>query len=222
MSALGPLRRLADTLDRQSRRERAMLGLAIAVVLVLVWDIGLRGPLAQRHQAALERVERTRADIERLQASAERLAEQIDAGGRDDEAAAAIERRLARVDAQITARTQRIIAPAEMVRVLRDVLADEERLRLIALQNAGVEPIAIDGSSSGADQAADLPTIYRHRVELTVEGRYFALLAYLERLEGLRWRFHWDALQIETTEYPTARATLSLSTLSLAEDWRGV
>lgn len=220
MTILDPLRRLADRVDRQSRRERLMLAAAAAVVIVLAWDIALRAPTAQRHAAALDRVERTRGDVERLQASADELASQLQAGGRDKAATAAIEERLRRTDARLAERTRRIIGPGEMVRVLRDVLADEERLRLIALRNDGVEPVTAAGGSM--DDSATLPAIYRHRVELVVEGRYFALLAYLERLEGLDWRFQWDALRLETTEYPRARATLSISTLSLAEDWIGV
>ncbi|MEX1081889.1 MAG: hypothetical protein WD382_04940 [Halofilum sp. (in: g-proteobacteria)] len=215
-----PLRRLAARLDAQSRRERVLLALALSVALLLAWDQGLRQPLAERHEVALDRVESARADAQRLESSTEQLRQRLADSGRGDEAASAIAERLVQVDQRLSQSTQRIIAPNEMVAVLRDVLSDEERLRLVALGNAGVEPLALEGLR--AADAAGLPTIYRHRVELVVEGRYFALLRYLERLEGLDWRFQWDALKVITTEYPTARATLSLSTLSLAEDWIGV
>lgn len=220
MNMLQPLRRVAARLDAQSRRERVILAVAIALVGLLAWDVGVRQPLTERREAALERIQQAQADVERLEASAERLQQQLGGGTRDSNATEALAQRLAQVDERLSARTQRIIAPNEMVDVLRDVLSDEERLRLVALRNAGVEPLDIDGLQGARDAA--LPTVYRHRVELVVEGRYFALLRYMERLEGLDWRFEWDGLQLETIEYPMARATLSLSTLSLAEDWIGV
>jgi MSHA biogenesis protein MshJ len=223
MKLLDPLRQLADRLDAKSRRERLLLVGAIAVVGLLTWDLTVRAPLTQQHRATLDRIERTRADIAELQSSAAQLAQRMDEGGREQQTVAAIKARVRAVDERLAERTRRVIAPQQMVRVLRDVLAQENSLRLIRLENAGVEPLEVAGTAAAEDTAGEaLPTIYRHRVELVVEGRYFALLEYLQHLEGLRWRFQWDAMTIETTDYPTARATLSLSTLSLTEDWIGV
>lgn len=223
MKLLNPLRQLADRLDAKSRRERLLLVGAIAVVGLLTWDLTVRAPLTQQHRATLDRIERTRADIAELQSSAAQLAQRMDEGGREQQTVAAIKARVRAVDERLAERTRRVIAPQQMVRVLRDVLAQENGLRLIRLENAGVEPLEVAGTAAAEDTAGEaLPTIYRHRVELVVEGRYFALLEYLQHLEGLRWRFQWDAMTIETTDYPTARATLSLSTLSLTEDWIGV
>lgn len=219
MRVLAPLGRAAERLDGRSRRERVLLAGSIAVIVLLAWDIGLRAPAAQRHEAALERADRARADIERLQASVEEVAARLEAGGDDDRAVTAVEQRLDRVDERLAERTLRVVSPDQMAAVLRDVLEAEPRLEFVALRNTGVEPVTIEGA---AEAAADLPRVYRHRVELVVDGEYFALLEYLERLESLSWRFQWDALQVETLEYPTARVTLSLSTLSLAEAWIGV
>lgn len=223
MKLLDPLRQLADRLDAKSRRERLLLAGAIAIIGLLVWDLTVRAPMTQHYQATVERIERARGEVAQLQASAAQLAERVQQGGRDQDTVAALRQRLSAVDERLAARTRRIIAPQQMVRVLRDVLAQEGRLRLIRLENAGVEPLEVGGTAAAADpQGEALPTIYRHRVELVIEGRYFALLEYLQHLEDLRWRFQWDAMTIETTDYPTARATLSLSTLSLTEDWIGV
>ncbi|MDZ7748256.1 MAG: pilus (MSHA type) biogenesis protein MshL [Halofilum sp. (in: g-proteobacteria)] len=128
---------------------------------------------------------------------------------------------LPRCDEALTERTARVISPGQMVAVLRDVVSADDALTLVALRNTGVEPV-IEEARGDDGAAADVPRVYRHRVELVVAGGYFDLLGYLERLEGLRWQFQWDALELETTDYPRARATVSLSTLSLAEDWIGV
>lgn len=223
MTPLDPLRQLADRLDAKSRRERLLLAAALTVLLLVAWDLLVRAPMTQQREATQERIERARADVEELKSSAAQLAQRLEAGGREQQTVTAIEQRLRAVDQRLTERTRRVIAPQQMVTVLRDVLAQQDQLRLIRLENAGVAPLEIAGTAATEDTEGEaLPTIYRHHVELAVEGRYFALLAYLEHLEDLGWRFQWDAMTIATTDYPTARATLSLSTLSLAEDWIGV
>jgi len=120
----------------------------------------------------------------------------------------------------LSERTQRLIAPEQMVEVLRSMVSGDESLALVGLENQPVEPLIREQSSDNADEA--IPRVYRHGIEVTLEGDYFAVLAYLRRLEGQPWAFQWQSLAIERIDYPTARATLSLATLSLAEDWIGV
>lgn len=229
MTPRDALRALAAYIDGRRRRERLLLALAVGVIVALAWDVMLRAPLAERHAAAAQRIERLDADITALEASTRQLRDELDTLTGDDAGGALedLRARLARIDDRLAERTRRVISPAQMVTVLRDVLAAEARLTLVALRNEGAEPVIAEDrpvlSGEGAEvDARNVPRVYRHRIELVVRGDYFALLDYLQRLEGLRWEFQWDALHIETQDYPAARATVSLSTLSLAEDWIGV
>lgn len=229
MTAGEALRALAAHVDARTRRERLLLAAAVVVIVALLWDVTLRAPLAERHAAAAERVARLQSDLAGVEASTRQLRDELDTltgdgGGRVLEDLRA---RLERIDEQLAERTLRVISPAQMVTVLREVLSAESGLTLVALRNDGVEPVIAEDrpvlSGEGAEvEARDVPRVFRHRIELVVRGDYFALLDYLKRLEGLRWEFQWDALEIETQDYPVARAAVSLSTLSLAEDWIGV
>ena len=210
--------------DALERRERLLLVATVLVLGILLWDVTLRSPLAQRHAAALERMERVRGDIAALEDSRAALVEELRTLAQDSRAGA-IERlraQLSALDTGLSERTARLVSPQQMVEVLRDVVNADAEVRLVRLKNAGAEPV-ITETQPGADAAeGDIPRVYRHHVELVIEGRYLAMLDYLRRLEGLQWRFQWDHLTLETVDYPTARATISLSTLGLAEDWIGV
>jgi MSHA biogenesis protein MshJ len=137
-----------------------------------------------------------------------------------------VRRRLDALDDVLAERTARLVSPDQMVRALRDVVNADAEVSLVRLRNAGATPVITEPEDAEGDESAsaddDIPRVYRHDVELVVEGRYLAVLAYLERLEGLEWQFQWEAITVETREYPVTRATVSLSTLSLAEDWIGV
>lgn len=208
---------LEAAINARAPRERLLLAAALAVIVLLAWDVVVRAPLAQQRAADELRIEQLQREIGSFESSRAQLAGQLD-GEEGDDPAARLQERLERVDEVLAERTLRVISPRQMVTVLREVLGDTTGLSLVALRNLDSEPV-LSESATGDGSA---PRVFRHRIELVVRGEYFALLEYLERLEGLDWQLQWDALAIETVDYPLAEATLELSTLSLAEDWIGV
>jgi MSHA biogenesis protein MshJ len=218
------LTQLAQRLDARARRERLLLAGTILVVLVVGWDMIVRAPLSERHAAALDRVERLEAEIASLRDSRDDLRGQLAADGADEGVTPEqrLRRRIDDLDTELQRRTARLVSPEQMVGALRDVVDGQAGVRLVRLENTAAESIIRVEDAAAAGGGADIPRVYRHGVEVVVEGRYLDVLEYLQRLEALEWRFGWDALAIETTDYPVTRATVSLSTLSLAEDWIGV
>ncbi len=213
---------LRARIDARSRRERLLLAGAILVVLLMVWELTLRAPLAQqrgRAEREAERIADQSAELRTTIEDVERELADARAGG-EGKRLARLRQRLNEVDSRLAERTERLISPEQMVEVLRNMVAGDESLALVGLRNQPVEPVI--QQDRGDTDDASTPKVYRHGVEVTVEGEYFAVLAYLQRLEGLDWAFQWQRLEIERVDYPTARATLSLATLSLAEDWIGV
>jgi MSHA biogenesis protein MshJ len=61
-----------------------------------------------------------------------------------------------------------------------------------------------------------------HPVELVVEGDYLSVLAYLEALERLPWRMHWQRLELKAGVYPVNRVRIVIGALSLSRDWMSV
>lgn len=223
-----PLRLLAARIDERNRRERLLLAVTAAAVILVVWNGLVRAPLAERRAVAVDSVARLQSEIASFEDSRAGIEEKI-AGLEDDSGTSPVERvrrRLDALDEVLAERTARLISPDQMVRALRDVVNADAEVSLVRLRNAGATPVITEpeGDAGEGEAAADdgIPRVYRHDVELVVEGRYLALLAYLERLEDLEWQFQWEAITVETREYPVTRATVSLSTLSLAEDWIGV
>jgi MSHA biogenesis protein MshJ len=61
--------------------------------------------------------------------------------------------------------------------------------------------------------------VYKHGIELTVEGAYLDLLRYQERLEKLPWHMFFARTSVDSSDYPKVRMTITLYTLSLEEAW---
>lgn len=217
MSLPERLRALEGAIDARDRRERLLLAGAVAIVIVLLWDVLVRAPVADRIDRNEGRIEQLEQEAAALASTRDDLERQLREGGGDD-TVAALRAQIKRIDEALAERTARVISPRQMVTVLRDMLEETPGLSLMALRNRGSTPVI----SEPKDGAEDVPRVFRHRIQLVLRGDYFAVKDYLERLEGLEWQFQWDALALETVDYPQAEATLSISTLSLAEDWVGV
>ena len=61
--------------------------------------------------------------------------------------------------------------------------------------------------------------LYRHGVELKLEGSFTELHAYLSALERQEKRLLWGALRFEVQEHPRSRLTLLIYTLSTDKAW---
>lgn len=229
MKPNNPLQLLATRIDERDRRERLLLAVTLAVVVLVAWNGLLRAPVAERRAVAVDSVAQLKGDIAAFEESRAGIEEKI-ARLQNDSGTSAVDRvrqRLEALDEVLAQRTARLISPDQMVRALRDVVNADAEVSLVRLRNAGATPVITEPKGQAADgesatDADGIPRVYRHDVELVVEGRYLALLAYLERLEGLEWQFQWEAITVEVRDYPVTRATVTLSTLSLAEDWIGV
>jgi len=222
MRALKGIQTLRERVDARTQRERLLLAAAIAVVVFIVWELAVRAPLSRTTAQMTEEARQVRADTEDLRSSLSELEDQVERarGGGNQGRLEQLRERVTELDGTLKQRTRRLIAPKQMVEVVRAMVDAEQALTLVSLENKSVEPVIKQADASSEDQA--IPRVYRHGVELVIEGEYFAVLGYLRRLESLDWAFDWRALEIERTDYPTARTTLSLATLSLEEDWIGV
>jgi MSHA biogenesis protein MshJ len=61
--------------------------------------------------------------------------------------------------------------------------------------------------------------LYRHGVEVQVQGNYLDMINYMAALEHLPTQLFWGKVKLDAQHYPDARLTLTLYTLSLDQKW---
>ena len=108
-----------------------------------------------------------------------------------------------------------------MATVLEKVLHQKTRLKLIRVTNLPAVELTADALAdhSNLEQGS---LLYRHGVELQLEGDFFETLRYLQALEELPWQILWGSLTYEVETFPRASITLRLNTLSTNAGWIGV
>lgn len=191
----------------------AGIGFVLFVDGTLTRQKVLRDNLA-RQQAELVQVQGQNAELTRT------LAQDPDAASR--QRITELREQLKGYDTELRGVQQGLVAPERMVRMLEGMLAGDSRIRLVKLHtlpvSSLVEPVAaVEGAPPAPLDEKRL--VYKHGIELTVEGSYPDLVAYQARLEKLPWRMFWARSQLDASDYPRVRLTLTLYTLSLDKAW---
>lgn len=61
--------------------------------------------------------------------------------------------------------------------------------------------------------------VFRHGVEITVQGNYMDMLAYMGALESMPVQLFWGRASLDASEFGKARLTLTVFTLSFEQKW---
>ncbi|MEO1767305.1 hypothetical protein [Thiobacter aerophilum] len=216
--------RLAERIDGMTLRERLLIFLAAAFALVMTVTQLVLDPLTARRKALLEALQthQTRLDAARVQAQA--LAQSLSA---DPDAplrarVQALRANLAQTDDRLAGLQQGLVSADRMADLLRELLTRHPGVRLVALKSLPAQGVAADGKVVSGAEARQPAIVYRHGIELTVEGRYADLLAYTEAIEASSWRLLWGGAKLTVQTYPVSRLVLTLYTLSPEKPWLSV
>lgn len=126
------------------------------------------------------------------------------------------------LDEEVLAYRSNLVLPGEMNGLLERLLQRHSGLRLISLKTlapSSVLPAATDAADAKEVKAARDFDLFKHGVEIRIEGRYEELQAYLAQLEQLQQRLLWGKLRYQVLEYPRAELTVTVYTLSPERAW---
>lgn len=208
-------------IDALTQRERVILFATAVVAVIMLIQLVLIDPvLAKRKQLARQQ-QQLESQIVQQRAEQQMIAAVL-GGGVNREKIAHRDNLKATVedlDKKIQSSVLALIPPQLMAEVLESILKQTEQLKLTGLENLPVEPVLEQAAAEGSTSKQGL---YRHRFSMSLTGEYSSVIAYLEKLTALPWRFHWDSLFYEVSEYPKATIKLDVHTVSMSEEWIGV
>lgn len=228
--------RIRGAIDDMSLRERAMIFVAAAFVVIELMNVGLLDPLLARQKVMSAQVVQQQEKMKELQAQIQSLLQ----ARRDDEHSplrehlAQLKQQLQEQDNYLQSRRDRLIAPDKMAGLLRQVLEKDGRLQLVELKTLPVslliEKPTIDTAAqstvvnpaSGQKQPDSQRQIYKHGVSITVRGGYLDLMRYITALENMPVQMFWGEVNLSVEKYPDAVFMLTVYTLSLDKTWLAV
>ncbi|MDY7572939.1 MSHA biogenesis protein MshJ [Actimicrobium sp. CCI2.3] len=214
------LQRLRRAVDTLSLRERGVLFLGALLALALSGKIFLFDPQYARQQKLHDQI---RADTAKTAVMHAEITHQMQ--GRVSAADAVKQAMLAALQGQsqglrgeLSDINRLLVKPDDMAALLGDILMRHQRLRLVSFTTLPATNL-LAGLTSAASTPANPGDIYKHRVELVVQGNYLDMLTYMVALEAIPSRLFWAKAVLHVDTYPEATLTLSLFTLSLDKKW---
>ncbi len=218
---------LQQRFDALARRERALVIAAAAALAFTAADNLWLSPAFKAWSDARQRSQALSASGAGGGSPAQRLAalERAQLQQLQDEVSR-LRQRLREGDAEMRKVESSLVGPDRMVALLEQVLARHGQVRVREMTvlprsdlGAPAAPAAPPPAATSAPAGSTRPTLYRHGIEITLEGSYADLVAYLDALEALPQHLLWGALQLKSDQYPRTQLTLRVYTLSLDRHW---
>lgn len=216
-----------------SRRERALVAGAIVGGVLFVGYAFLVEPDLVRARTAMRMAEQQRLELTSAQAQLEEARRQLrtdpDAARRAE--VAVLKSELAAAEADYERVTAALVPPEQMNFLLERLLARNAKVRLISLKSLSPVDLAarlvdavkaaIAGKPEGVS-AVDALALYKHGVELRVEGSYADLHAWLAQVEEAQLKVLWGETRLSVVEHPRIQLTLKLYTLATDKAWLAI
>lgn len=219
---------LTTYLDARTMRERVMVLLAAGASIAFIGYALLVLPIdraAGRNRAEADNLRQQIAAEAAVLAKTMAVFEENSNEGKRRRIAQ-LEDELRHSDRALQQLSSDLVGPREMVRLIRDIVASTPGIKVRTMSNRAPQPIRPDDETpqaSGTSKTSDEPAgLYKHGLEITVEGSYWPLVRFLHTVETMPWRVLWEDVELKTLSYPKAQMSLVIYTLSTDSVWMQV
>ena len=223
--------KLAAKIDALNRRERVMvLGAALVVVGALL-NLLLLEPAASHKRKASDLIADNTAQIKAMQQKIDAMTgvSMADPDAAKKARLKELQTKLHGAEASMEKIRGRLVSPDKMPQLLESILHKNSQLKLITLKTlpAGGSLSDVQKNEKGSGEANAITSngnlsLFRHGAEITIEGGYLDMLAYIEALEQLPSRLLWGGAVLAADASGTSRLTFTVYTLSLDKTWLSI
>lgn len=231
--------RIAQKIDGRTLRERVIVFALSVLVLIMLANTVLLDPQAEKQQRLSRQLKHNQAKMGEIQAELQQRAraDAIDPDAVNRNRLQALQQESAQLHAALKNLQKGIVSPDKMSSVLESMLKQNGRLQLMSLRSIEASGVAdstpAPATTSPLERATNIGQpnskgkaagntqdyVYKHGVELVVQGSYSDLTAYLTALESLPWQLYWGNVRLKVEEYPKATLVFTVFTLSLDRKW---
>ncbi len=215
--------KMAERFDALSVRERLLILATIITLLFVSWDSLLMSPLGERQSKTIVGMQSVSQQLDKIASQVTSLSTKKSKNTESQlqKRINDVRRLLVEAKEKQTQATGDFVPPDKMISVLRELLEAEKGLQLTLLKSLGTtslqERVSVSGNT--ANETNEKSTIYKHGLQVVFEGDFFSTLRYLQALESMPWHFHWDAVDYQVLDFPRARVSIIVHTLSLNAWW---
>ena len=223
------LQSITNYLVELSLRERLLVLLIFIALIYSIWDGLIYSKQVQFHQKLIEQQQQlTEQEVEqqvKLAKNIVMLREQNSSKEQLEQALSKQKQKLSDIKVELDNVLGSLVPPTKITELLHSLLLQTQGLKLLALSNKPVEAISMENEDEvkAEDEPDDQQAkLYKHSTAMTLLGDYQQLYHYLQMIEQSKWGLYWDKLEYEVTDYPKAKITLEVHTISTDQYWIGL
>jgi hypothetical protein len=226
---------LKNRFEAFAMRERLLLVGAAVALVYLLWEMLLFHPLTKEKQVlvARERVAQQAIQMTEAEITVLRNLVNKDPNVELRQEIADLRARLNSLDQQLDTLAVGLVPAHTLPKVMHGILSKTGKLQIEQLITlppeilnlaAGVNKVEVQPAETKPSTAAVQPentesveqgaSVYRHSVVLSLSGDFASVVQYLRELEHSDWRFYWESLRYQVSDYPQAKIRLRVFTLS--------
>lgn len=200
--------------------ERILILVAILAATYMLWDMTYQAYIDSETARIETEKERLNVEIAGIEQQIRDIAgkKQTDPNAQRRVTLFNLTKEVTSLDEQLKRMTVSLIDPKQMTELVENLLTNNSGLRLISLKSLGAKPLTLNPDNGNQ---SDEGGVYMHGMVIEFEGGYFNTLDYIRTLERLPWQLYWGGIDYRVVDYPVARVSLLVYTLSLSEGWIG-
>ena len=229
---------LVSKIDALSVRERIVIFAMSALLLIVLANNFLLAPQFAKQALLSDQVKQEQSQIASLQAEIQqKLAlQQIDPDMASRAHLQVLTQQTSQMRTALGQMEKGLVSPDKVPALLEDLVRQNGKVHLLSLKtlpamrvsgnsqtennNDREKPAEVfSPSKESQDGNAAAGAVYRHGVEIVVQGSYLDILDYLTQLEAMSWQPVWGKAKLNVDAYPKSTLTLALFTLSLDRKW---
>ncbi|GAB2681252.1 type II secretion system protein GspM [Aliiglaciecola sp. 3_MG-2023] len=201
-------------------RERALTIIAVVTLILIGGYVTLVEPVLDKWDREKMEIQRQKHEAAKLDGKIAVLQKTLQ---EDPDAAIkarlqSVKQRISEADDKLKAQTENLVPASHMPILLEQVFEQFEQLKLIAMHSIAPTPLL----TLEEEQALTDVNLYQHGVQITLQGGYFEIQKYLQKVEALPYQFYWKKFEYKVEDYPDASVQIEIYTLSTSRAFIGV
>ena len=217
--------------DRLEFREQRLLFIGVPITILVVIFLLFVEPLLIK----TERLQQSKQSIDSQYLLAKQSNQELMALAQQDPNKEintqidGLKRRLDQLNKDFEGELSQLVSPQAMPVLLEQLFYKAEDLALVSMTSLEPQQISLKqdknpnaAESSQKQSASQEQLIFRHGIEISFEGSFFATRDFLSEAQNLGWKLYWQNLSYKVGEHPKAITHLTLFTLSTSEAFIGV
>lgn len=225
--------------DALNKRERWMVFCALLVVVYAAINTLLLSPVLALQKTLTTELATDQSQISGLQQQLSLYNNKnvVDPDAQNKQRISELQSRLQVLESRLNQLQTTLISPEKMPELLRSLLKRNGKLKLIELKTLPTRSLLESTSEIAGNAVTPAPNttqqqayqsdsqdypVFKHGVEITVEGRYLDLLEYVSDLEKMPWHVLWSKANLTTKQHPISQLKLTVYTLSLDQTWLSI